>query len=83
LQDKIFSYLCYMFDECGCIPSEDELYEQFQLQFDNYYDFDEVAIPAVQQFARIHDITGIEIRWEGELFEDHRKYQRFAERAMA
>lgn len=55
LEDKIFSYLCHMFDEHGIIPSEDEVYEKFQLQFDNGVPFD-IAEEELRKFKRNHKI---------------------------
>lgn len=65
-KEKLFSYFCRMYDDHGVIPHEDEVYKKFQLHFDNGESFD-VAEEEMQSFARIHDLNGVKIKWEGKL----------------
>ncbi|WP_445505791.1 hypothetical protein [Niallia sp. 03091] len=66
IQYLIFSYLNKCFDEYGILPHEDDVYERFKVHFDNGVPF-EVAEEEVQAFVRIHNLSGIEVRWEGDL----------------
>lgn len=63
LSDKIFYYLSRTFDEHGIIPSEDEVYEKFQLQFDNGVPFD-IAEEELRKFKRNHKIKKERVKSE-------------------
>ncbi|KAB2337624.1 hypothetical protein F7731_08490 [Cytobacillus depressus] len=66
IQSLIFSYIRHCFDEYGILPNEDDVYLRFQIHFDNGVPF-EIAEEEMRKFARFHDLTDIDIRWEGEL----------------
>lgn len=70
IQYLIYSYINKCYDDYGFLPHEDDIYERFQRHFDNGVPF-EIAVEEIQNFARIHDLTDIEIRWEGDLLENN------------
>jgi hypothetical protein len=70
IQYLIYSYISYCFDEYGILPNEDDVYLRFQNRFDNGVPF-EIAQEEMQKFARCHDLTDIDIQWEGELVGNH------------
>ncbi|WP_097159191.1 hypothetical protein [Bacillus oleivorans] len=64
LPDDIFYYLCDCHDE-GYLPDEDEVYLKFRDRVDR--EGIEVIEQTVWRFVRIHDMTDIEIKWEGKM----------------
>jgi len=66
IQYLIFGYLSQCFDDYGILPHEDDIYERFKVHFDNGVPF-EIVEEEVNAFVRIHDLTDIKIKWEGEL----------------
>jgi hypothetical protein len=66
LKDFIWSYINARYDEDGVIPHSDEIYEKFQVKFDNGADL-HLIDETIYNFAQLHDLTDVEIKWEGEI----------------
>ncbi|MGD6898645.1 hypothetical protein [Bacillus infantis] len=66
MPDKIFYYISNRFDEDGVLVDADEIYEAFAVEFDNGVSLDLVD-EVMEGFIRCHDLTGIEIQYEGEI----------------
>ena len=59
-RNKIWSYINNQYDDAGVIPSLDDIYMAFRLQFDNWWSMD--LIEEVRtRFIAMHDLTGITI----------------------
>ena len=63
-EEQLFSYVSKRFDDEGVLVAADDVYEAFQLQFDNHYPVDLID-NVIQNFASIHDLNGITIEYEG------------------
>lgn len=60
MQSKLWSYINDRFEDDGVLVSADEVYERFP-EAENIID------DVIQRFAAIHDLTDIQIEYEGEI----------------
>lgn len=67
LDDEIFFYIGSRVDNDNILPSDDEIYTQFQKSFEIHGANPDVIAETVQSYVSVSELTGVEIRWEGEL----------------
>lgn len=68
LKNMIQQYINDRYENDGVLPDADEIYEKFQLEFDNGADLGWID-SAVYNFTRCHDLEGITVLWEGRIHE--------------
>ncbi len=68
LKNAIWSYIGSCYDNDGVLPDADEIYLKFQLEFTMGANLDWID-EMMESFISIHDLTGIDIQWEGEIYE--------------
>jgi hypothetical protein len=74
LADEIWFYIGERVDNDNILPDEDEIYTRFQKSFDIHGANPDVIEKTVQSYVSVSELTGVEIRWEGELHEvSHRR----------
>jgi hypothetical protein len=66
LSDAIWHYVNDRVEE-GILPSEDDIYSEFQTYFENGCDTNMIDA-AVKRVVGCSDLTGVQIEWEGELY---------------
>lgn len=64
MKNKLYDYVNDRYEHDGVLPDADELYTAFQVDFDSGVSVD-VIDDVLASFARIHDMTGIFVEWEG------------------
>ncbi len=68
LKNYIWAYINDRYENDGVLPDADEVYEKFKLEFDNGAQTEWID-EQMYNFTRCHDLTGIEIQYEGEIYE--------------
>jgi hypothetical protein len=66
LKNKLFDYINDRFDNDGVLVDADEVYEAFQIEFDNGQSV-ELIDHVMLGFISTHNLANIRINWEGEL----------------
>lgn len=67
LSNFIWAYINDCYDLDGVLPDADSIYLKFQLEFDHGADLN-IIDSVMEGFIRTHDLEGIEILWEGEIY---------------
>ena len=76
MKNKIWSYVNARFEHDGVLVDADEVYLIYQREFDNGVPV-EIIDEVIRSFASIHDLTDIQIEYEGVL--DGTRTKRVAE----
>jgi hypothetical protein len=67
LAEQIWFYIGRRVDNDNILPDEDEIYTKFQKSFEIHGVNPDVIAETVQSYASVSELTGVEIKWEGEL----------------
>jgi hypothetical protein len=68
LKNAIWQYVNDRFDNDGVLVDADDVYEKFQLEFDTGAKLEWID-EIIYGFTRCHDLAGIDIQYEGEIYE--------------
>ncbi len=68
LKNYIWQYVNDRYENDGVLPDADDVYEKFQLEFDTGADLNWID-EIIYGFTRCNDLTGIDIQYEGEIYE--------------
>ncbi len=66
LQSEIYSYINSRYENDGVLVDADEVYEAFQVEFDNGIPI-ELIDEVMDDFTSIHSLENIQINWEGKV----------------
>ena len=67
LCDRIWYYIGNMVDNSNILPDEDMIYTEFERSFEVYGHNPDIIAETVQSYVGVSDLSGVDIRWEGEL----------------
>jgi hypothetical protein len=67
LADKIWCYIGKRVDNDHILPDEDTIYTKFQYYFEALNINSDLIAEVVESYCGTSDLSGVEIRWEGEL----------------
>lgn len=68
LRNYLWAYINDRYENDGVLPDADEIYEKFQLEFDNGADLNWIE-SVMEGFTRTHDLNGITVLWEGKVYQ--------------
>lgn len=74
MRDQIWAYISSRYENDGVLVDCDEVYEAYQVEFDNGRSSDLID-EVMERFVSCSDLTGIEIEWEGSVCEMNMKLE--------